>query len=104
MIKVSVMYPNKSGARFDHAYYANKHMPMVKSKMGPACKSYAVDRGLAGGTPGAPAAYVAMSHIFFESIEAFQASFAPHAKEIMADVANYTDIEPIIQISDVVVG
>jgi uncharacterized protein (TIGR02118 family) len=104
MIKVSVMYPNTSGARFDHAYYANNHMPMVKSKMGAACKSYAVDKGLAGGTPGAPATYVGMSHIFFESIEAFQASFAPHAKEIMADIANYTDIPPVIQISEVVVG
>ncbi len=37
MIKVSVMYPNKEGARFDHAYYRDKHMPMVKAKMGDAC-------------------------------------------------------------------
>jgi len=27
MIKVSVMYPNTPGARFDHAYYRDKHMP-----------------------------------------------------------------------------
>jgi len=31
MIKVSVMYQNTPGHKFDHAYYANKHMPMVKS-------------------------------------------------------------------------
>jgi uncharacterized protein (TIGR02118 family) len=35
MIKVSVMYPNKPGARFDQAYYLDKHMPMVKARMGP---------------------------------------------------------------------
>ena len=34
MIKVSVMYPNTPGCRFDHAYYANNHTPLVKRKMG----------------------------------------------------------------------
>ena len=33
-----------------------------------------------------------------------QAGFGPHAKEIMADIANYTDQSPVIQISEVVVG
>ena len=27
MIKVSVMYPNTPGARFDHQYYRDKHIP-----------------------------------------------------------------------------
>jgi uncharacterized protein (TIGR02118 family) len=63
-----------------------------------------VDKGLAGGTPGAPATYVGMCHILCESIDAFQAGFGPHAREIMADIPNYTDIAPVIQISEVVVG
>jgi len=104
MIKVSVMYPNKAGCKFDHSYYVNKHMPMVKSKLGNACKSYTVDKGLAGGAPGAPATYIAMCHIFSDSVEAFQAAFGPHAQSIMADIPNYTDLTPVIQISDVVVG
>src|SRR6202007_2202616 len=104
MIKVSVMYPNTPGAKFDHAYYKDKHMPLVKARMGEACKFYTVDKGLAGGAPGAPATYVAMCHIFCDSVEAFQAGFGPHAKEIMGDIANYTDLAPVIQISDVVVG
>ena len=33
MIKVSVMYPNKPGARFDHDYYRDKHMPLVKARL-----------------------------------------------------------------------
>ena len=57
-----------------------------------------------GGAPGAPAAYVAMCHIYCESVEAFQKGFGPNAKEIMADVANYTDLMPVLQISEVVVG
>jgi uncharacterized protein (TIGR02118 family) len=104
MIKVSVMYPNTPGGRFDHDYYRDKHMPLVKARMGDACKSYTVDKGLAGGAPGAPATYVGMCHIFCDSIEAFQTGFGPHAKEIMADIPNYTDQSPVIQISEVVVG
>ena len=103
MIKVSVMYPNTAGARFDHEYYRNKHMPLVKARMGDACKSYTVDKGLGGGTPGAPATYVGMCHIFCDSVEAFQAGFGPHAQEIMGDIPNYTDLSPMIQISEVVV-
>jgi uncharacterized protein (TIGR02118 family) len=103
MIKVSVMYPNKPGARFDHEYYKDKHMPLVKARMGDSCKYYTVDMGLGGGAPGAPATYVGMCHIFSDSIEAFQGGFGPHAKEIMADIANYTDISPVMQISEVVV-
>jgi uncharacterized protein (TIGR02118 family) len=104
MIKGSVMYPNTPGARFDHQYYKDKHMPMVKSKMGDSCTRYTVDRGIAGGAPGAPAIYVGMCHIFCNSMEAFQAGFGPHAKEIMADIPNYTDLTPVIQISEVVVA
>ena len=74
MIKVSVMYPNTEGARFDHAYYRDKHMPLLKSRMGDACRYYTVDRGLAGGAPGAPAPYIGMCHIFCDSVESFQAA------------------------------
>ena len=45
-----------------------------------------------------------MCHIFCDSVEAFQGGFGPHADEIMADIPNYTDLAPVIQISDVVVG
>ena len=104
MIKVSVMYPNNPGVRFDHAYYRDQHMPMVKARMGAHCKYYTVDKGLAGGTPGAPPTYVAMGHLFCESVETFQAGFGPHAKEILGDIPNYTDSNPVIQISEIVVG
>ena len=104
MIKVSVMYPNTPGARFDHAYYRDTHMPLLKARMGDTCKSYTVDKGLAGGTPDAPATYVGMCHIFCDSVEDFQAGFGPHAQEIMGDIRNYTDLAPVIQISEVVVG
>lgn len=104
MIKVSVMYPNTPGARFDHDYYRDRHMPLVKRLMGEKCKYYTVDKGLSGAASGSPATYVAMCHIFSDSVEAFQAGFGPHAEQILADIANYTDLSPVMQISEVVVG
>jgi uncharacterized protein (TIGR02118 family) len=104
MIKVSVMYPNTPGARFNHEYYANKHMPFVKQRMGDACKFYTVDKGIAGGAPGTAATYIGMCHIYCDSVESFQKGFGPHADEIMGDIPNYTDLAPTIQISEVVVG
>jgi uncharacterized protein (TIGR02118 family) len=102
MIKVTVLYPHTEGAKFDHAYYRDKHMPMVKDTVGAACLSYTVAKGLAGGAPGAPPPYVAYCELFFESVPAFQAAFGPNAKAIMADIPNYTDIVPSMQISEVV--
>jgi uncharacterized protein (TIGR02118 family) len=103
VIKVSVIYPNTPGARFDHDYYRDVHMPLLKARMGDACLYYSIDRGLAGGAPDSPAAFVAMCHVHCESVEAFQAGFGPHAQELMADIANYTDLTPMIQISAVVI-
>jgi uncharacterized protein (TIGR02118 family) len=104
MIKVSVMYPNTPGARFDHDDYRDKHTPLLKQRMGDSCRSYTVDKGLSGGAPGQPPTYVGMCHIFCDSVEAFQAGFGPHAGEILGDIPNYTDLQPVIQISEVVVG
>jgi uncharacterized protein (TIGR02118 family) len=97
-------HPSTPGTRFDHTYYRDKHMPLVKARMGDCCKSYTVDKGLAGGAPGTPATYVGTCHTFVDSVESFQAGFGPHAAEIMADIANYTDLAPVMQISEVVVG
>ena len=102
MIKVSVMYPYRADARFDHDYYRDRHMPLVKARMGDACLFYTVDKGLAGEGRGQPPMFVAQCHIHCESVAAFQQAFGPHAKEITADVPNYTDIAPVMMISEVV--
>ncbi len=63
-----------------------------------------MDKGLGGGAPGSPATYVGMCHIFCNSVESFQAGMGPHMAEIMGDIKNYTDLQPVMQISEVVVG
>ena len=101
MIKVSVFYPNSEGKKFDMDYYCSKHIPMVQQLLGTSCKRAAVEQGLAGAVPGSKPTYIAMGHLYFDSVEAFQASFGPHAKAIMGDMPNYTDIQPTLQVSEV---
>lgn len=103
MIKVSVMYPYAEGARFDHAYYREKHMPMVKQRLGVACLYYTVDKGISGGAPGTAPVYVAKCDFICTSVEDYLAARNPHAQEIRGDIAHYTDIQPVVQISEVVV-
>jgi len=45
-----------------------------------------------------------MCHLFFDSVNAFQAGFGGHGAAIMADIPNYTDLAPVIQVNDVLVG
>jgi uncharacterized protein (TIGR02118 family) len=101
MIKVSVFYPKTDSSSFDMDYYCNSHIPMVQEKVGAALKKVAVEGGLGGGTPDSPPPYAAMGNLYFDSVEDFQSSFGPHAAAIMADVPNYTDVAPIVQVSDV---
>ena len=58
MIKVSVLYPNTEGKRFDHDYYANKHCAMIADKVGSALLKKEIDKGVAGMPPGQPAPFV----------------------------------------------
>lgn len=104
MIKVSVLYPYKPDARFDHAYYGDRHMPMVAGLLGDLCKGYGVDRGLSGGAPGVAAPFLCIGHMLFKSVEDFQTASRPHRKTIGADLVNYTDVTPVMQISEVLVG
>lgn len=103
MIRVSVMYPNASGARFDHAYYRERHMPMMKKLLGGVCHYYTVDKGLEGRAPGTEPVYIAKCDFVCTSVEAYRAALGPHAQEIRADIVNYTDVTPVLQISEVIV-
>lgn len=104
MIKVSIMYPYAPGARFDHEYYLGIHMPQIKACLGDACKHYTVDKGLVGATPDAPPTYIVMGHIYSGSIDEFLPAMEPHLPRILGDIPNFTDLIPVIQISEVVTG
>ena len=99
MIKVGVFYPQSK--KFDWDYYLNKHTPMLQKLLGSALKKVNIEKGIAGGAPGTAATFGTICNLHFDSVEAFQAAFGPHAGEIMGDIANYTDAQPVVQISEV---
>ncbi|MFT4682154.1 MAG: hypothetical protein ACI9FU_002429 [Granulosicoccus sp.] len=101
MTKVSVLYPNGEGITFDMEYYSNTHIPMVQKLLGDAMKGGSIDNGLGGAVPGSPAPFSAIGNMFFDSVEEFGKAFGPKAEEIMSDLPNFTNAEPIIQISEV---
>ncbi len=102
MICVSVLYPNTAGKKFDHDYFAQKHMPLVFGKSKDlGMIRYEFDTGIAGGAPGAPAPFVTVARLYLDDMEAFQRIMGAHGAEFMGDIPNYTDIEPQFQVSSV---
>jgi uncharacterized protein (TIGR02118 family) len=94
MIRVSVLYPAGDDIQFDHDYYRDSHVPLVSEVWKPVKAE--IDKGVNG-------PYVAGVHFFFESLEQMQAAMGlPGTADVMADVANYTSIQPVMQISEVV--
>lgn len=101
MIKVSVMYPNSDDVVFDKEYYLNTHVPLVSKLLGNSLKNAQVDFGISSAVPGEAPLYVVITNMTFESIETFQAIFAPNSEEILSDIANFTNCQPQLQISEV---
>ena len=103
MIRVAVLYPNKPDAKFDHDYYANRHMKMVNEKLSPVgmvrCE---IDKGICGTIPDSPPPYLAIGYLIFNTMDELQKAMAAHMSDLMADIPNYTNIEPQTQISEVV--
>jgi uncharacterized protein (TIGR02118 family) len=101
MIRVTFLYPNKPGSRFNADYYIDVHMPLAIRLLKPALKAVTAEIGLSAAMPGQPPPYAAMCAFTFESVEAFTAAVMPHYKELQADIPNYTDTEPVVQISEI---
>jgi uncharacterized protein (TIGR02118 family) len=95
MIRLSVFYPSTEGATFDHDYYRDKHVPLCVQSWGLDSASAEIDKGVDG-------PYVAAVHFKFPSLEAMQSAMASEGTgAVMADVANYTTITPVLQTSEV---
>lgn len=103
MVKISILYPNSG--RFNMDYYLNKHMPrsIALLSQGKGYRGVSVERGLGGAAPDSVPAFVAMCHFLFDSVDDFMAAFMPRAAELQGDMPNYTDIETVIQVSEVAI-
>lgn len=101
MIKLTILYPYREDGTFDLDCYLNTHMPTSIERQGAALKGVSVEHGISGVQPGTQPAYVVICTFTYDSVEAFFTAFMPHAEVLQGDIQNYTDIEPVMQFSDV---
>ncbi len=101
MVRLFAMYPNKPDSKFDFDYYASVHMQMAKERLGEfGLREVGITKGTTT-LDGEPAPYIYIGTADFDNAEDMQRGFEAHAEAVMADIPNYTDIQPEIQISEV---
>jgi len=102
LIKVSIMYPFADGKTFDMEYYETKHMPMVAGFLGSNLVKYTIEKGVASSIPNQPLPYMAIGTFYVKSLDDYQAAIGPNRDAIRADFVNYTNVVPIILVSEVI--
>ena len=102
LIKVSIMYPFEEGKTFNMEYYETKHMPMVAQFLGSNLVKYTIEKGLSSGIPNQPLPYAAIGTFYVKSLSEYQSALGPKRDAIRADFVNYTEVAPIILVSEVV--
>ena len=102
MIRVTALYRNSEGSRFDFDYYLNTHMQLARERLADfGMGRLEVEKGVEA-MDGERPAYICIAHVEFSDMDDVRRGLQEHADELLADVPNYTDIEPEVQISEVV--
>lgn len=102
LIKISIMYPYAEGKTFNMEYYETRHMPMVAGFLGSNLVKYTIEKGLSSGIPNQPLPFMAIGTFYVKSLSEYQAAVAPNRDAIRADFVNYTNVVPVILVSEVV--
>ena len=101
MFKVAILYPNGDDKTFDMDYYEKKHMPMVAGYLGRNLKFYEIDKGIAGRTPNDKVPFVAIGYFYITDVAEYNKAIKQNRDAIISDFKNYTNIQPVIQISEI---
>lgn len=101
MFKVTILYPNGEGSTFDMDYYEAKHMPMVAGFLGDNLKFYEIDKGISGRTPNDKPPYAAVGYFYIDNIADYGKAIAENRDAVVNDFKNYTNIQPVVQISEI---
>lgn len=101
MFKVTILYPNGDGKTFDMDYYEKNHMPMVAGFLGKNLRFYEIDKGLSGRTPNDKVPFVAIGYFYISDVAEYNKAIAQNRDAVISDFKNYTNIQPVVQISEV---
>lgn len=101
MFKVAILYPNGDGKTFDMDYYKKSHMPMMAGLLGKNLKFYEIDKGIAGRTPTDKVPFVAIGYFYIIDVAEYNKAIAQNKDAIINDIKKYTNIQPMVQISEI---
>ena len=101
MFKVTILYLNGEGKTFDMDYYEHKHMPMVAAFLGKNLKFYEIDKGIAGRMPNDKPPYLAVGYFYIKDVAEYNKAIAQNRDTIIGDFKNYTNIQPVVQVSEI---
>lgn len=99
--KVAILYPSGEDKTFDMDYYEKKHMPMVAGFLGKNLKFYEIDKGIGGRTPNDKAPFMAIGYFYINDVAEYNKAIAQNRDAIINDFKNYTNIQPVVQISEI---
>lgn len=99
--KVAILYASGEGKTFDMDYYEKKHMPMVAGFLGKNLKFFEIDQGIAGRTSNEKAPFVAIGYFYIADVAEYNKAIAQNRDAIINDFKNYTNIQPVVQISEI---
>jgi len=97
---ITVLYPNPEGVRFDFDYYRTNHATLILRLYGKGITRYELRKGLSGPDGGRPP-YVATVNFWIGDERAFEEAQAKHTQALIADVPNFTNVQPTIQFDEV---
>jgi len=101
IFKVAILYANGDDKTFDMDYYEKKHMPMVAGFLGKNLKFYEIDKGIAGRTPNDKVPFLAIGYFYINDIAEYNKAIAQNRDAVVNDFKNYTNIQPLVQISEI---
>ena len=101
MIKVTILYAGGDDKTFDMDYYEKKHMPMVAGFLGKNLKFYEIDKGISGRTPNDKVPFVAVGYFYITDVAEYNKAITQNRDAVINDIKNYTNIQPVIQISEI---
>jgi len=103
MYIITIHHPTADGATFDFDYFRTQHLPKIGKAFGPFGLGYAsVLRGEES-IDGAPPAYFATTVLSFRDEQgARDAAASDDARELIADIANFTSVAPVMQFNTAV--
>lgn len=93
MLVITILYPRTDDSTFDMDYYTSNHMPLLAEVLGEACQGW-------GAASIASGKYTAIGWATVASKDAFDAAMGSRGAEVMADVPNYTNVQPEILVGE----